>query len=1700
MHMLRVLALQLRKLLLFASCLAMLPSSTFCQQIQNSHRDIPPELQAADPEVNRLLEAARSYSDSGKYEAAFSKSREALQLAQDKGFVRDKALAEESVAVDYFLSGELEESLKLYQSSLQDAIDSSNPALEADVLVAIATSLQIQSNLTGELNLLAKALDRANQSKNLYVKVRVLGELGRAQIFSGKTDEGRKSIEEALRIDKANGYSFEALHSVYLGYAILSEPKPDLAAAIEQLEVSRDLAMKEGQFIALVLAENALAGIYVRKGEVLLGIAILESVRDGKIMKGGKTLAMPEAFISAVALPALRAVLLEGLAQAYETSQQPDKALQVWNELYTSARSTGNTAAEGEATVRMANIYKNKKDISNALNYYSISAEIFRKLGNNSQLTHALIGEALFLIQMGKGEQAVPLQNQIVEIARNTNNRQLQFLAYVVLAEIYQPAGNLQQARDVLEKAQAMVKPGPMDSEIDNKTVIEDYTRLAEVFKQLNDPIREVIELEKGFAVASFLKDDALANNLAITLKQKIEPLGIEKLIDDFYKAGKLEEALDYSIILSVYRGGPTTSGANQYWNLIWNIPFQLVNQPGGAEFLRSNMELVDCILAFEKIPILQALSEHYLYTDQKPEMALGFAAEVASFVDKAGEAVVAPIRARVVCTLAVANAQTNHLIDASTEARDCIDIANRTGDEDLKKRANAANVLVHLAANDIGAAQESLTYLLKDTPDEPQIHTVLALALAKNDRYQEAQSELNTALRIFKAKGAKASMAAAYIQMATSLDTGQSPEANREQLSCLESAMKILKELGDVRQQAFVAGSVGMYYLKMEKNKDALKSLGSALSLANESGESRLIALALSNLARAYSTTDDNVGAVVFYRKALDSYKNLNDPANEAFSLMGLYFALAAQHKSDEALSVLMQAKTAAANSSSAVAKFYVQLDFGWAYRRQGEFELSALAFRDAQKIAAEAGDLSRLAQSRVALAELLVLLGDWEGAADQTGEAIKLYQQLKDKQGESTADAELANIYGDRSSSIRDFEKSLSYFETAKHLGYKWSLDLDQLEIYLQTGQYPQAIASAKAGLEDCLIRKDTQCQAHALISLAEAERRSGDLSAAATTLSKAGPLVGKEKDFYLQGRLFYAQANQEKDSGHFRQSVELYEKVIVLVEQTKGSPGSESQRSTEETYHFIYDELIDALYSLRQESAGSERDEYAAEALKYAEANKAREFVYSWGKTFLYAAKLQLPSNVQDQEQRFLSKQQRLEAELQLSISGDEKGSGRNLVEIRQELAVANQDMQQLIDSLRRSYPAYAALKYPETVKLQEIPLRPGETLVETKMTDDSTFVWIIRRDQGEVNRLLAFYKVPQKREWFEKRVLSLRDAFNAAGPDAYDPGVSEELFQALFPGVYGMELFRSQTIIFIPDDVLFLIPFELLSPHATNGVFELLQVPTKYYPSISSIQIARDAIPASNWKKTFLGVGDPITSPEDARFDLLQALVSGEKAGPKNDTSSVETGRGERFPEKAKTRGYSFERIPGTATEIQEIAKLLSLRNQVVDVRLGLEATKESILETDLAQFRFINFATHGILPVDGGIKEPALVLSFDGRTPESMFLFASDILRLKLNADTVVLSACNTGSGKVSRAEGVMSLGRAFMAAGASSVTVSLWQVSDNSTQLFMEEYYKNLLDGKSKSEALALARAYLFSNGKAFKNPFFWAPFILLGE
>jgi CHAT domain-containing protein len=179
-------------------------------------------------------------------------------------------------------------------------------------------------------------------------------------------------------------------------------------------------------------------------------------------------------------------------------------------------------------------------------------------------------------------------------------------------------------------------------------------------------------------------------------------------------------------------------------------------------------------------------------------------------------------------------------------------------------------------------------------------------------------------------------------------------------------------------------------------------------------------------------------------------------------------------------------------------------------------------------------------------------------------------------------------------------------------------------------------------------------------------------------------------------------------------------------------------------------------------------------------------------------------------------------------------------------------------------------------------------------------------------------------------------------------------------------------------------------------------------------------------------------------------------------------------------------------------VKNIAALFPAAESNTVIRTGTEATKRELLQTDLGRFRFVHFATHGFLPVESGVREPALILSYDGKAEEKMMFTLSEVVQLQLHADMVVLSACNTGSGRVTRAEGVASLGMSFLAAGASSVTVSLWQVSDQSTAILMQEYYRNLLSGMPKNAALAAARAALVAKG--YTNPYFWAPFVLTGE
>jgi CHAT domain-containing protein len=191
------------------------------------------------------------------------------------------------------------------------------------------------------------------------------------------------------------------------------------------------------------------------------------------------------------------------------------------------------------------------------------------------------------------------------------------------------------------------------------------------------------------------------------------------------------------------------------------------------------------------------------------------------------------------------------------------------------------------------------------------------------------------------------------------------------------------------------------------------------------------------------------------------------------------------------------------------------------------------------------------------------------------------------------------------------------------------------------------------------------------------------------------------------------------------------------------------------------------------------------------------------------------------------------------------------------------------------------------------------------------------------------------------------------------------------------------------------------------------------------------------------------------------------------------------------------GITFPRLPLTG----QLGKFVKKSNpDVTDLYEGLAANKNALFQRDLLTYRSMLFATHGHLGSDlPGIQEPVLVLTLVDQPPgQDGFLRLTEIMGLKLNCDIAALTACKSGAGKHISGEGVMGIGRAFQYAGARSVLMSLWNVAETSSVMLIESFFKHLDAGKNKLEALNLARDEIRKQG--YDHPYYWAPFILVGE
>jgi CHAT domain-containing protein len=379
--------------------------------------------------------------------------------------------------------------------------------------------------------------------------------------------------------------------------------------------------------------------------------------------------------------------------------------------------------------------------------------------------------------------------------------------------------------------------------------------------------------------------------------------------------------------------------------------------------------------------------------------------------------------------------------------------------------------------------------------------------------------------------------------------------------------------------------------------------------------------------------------------------------------------------------------------------------------------------------------------------------------------------------------------------------------------------------------------------------------------------------------------------------------------------------------------------------------------------------------------------------------------------------------------------------------------------------------------EADKLQEQMARDQMTLVQFALGENRSFVWLFT--QGEV-----YFEILPPRKQIEKEVKQYLDVLGATPNHFYikrDLAKLKEQSQKLFTTLLGPLSSRiepGQRLIVVPDGLLHYLPFETL---IHKGRYFVEDHEISYSPSASLLVQPQDSKHKAETedRMELLAFGDPIFGREQK-----------EPATRKPGARPVDVTRRAR-----PSRGFKLPRLPRTRDEVQYITRLFPPdRTQLY---LGKASSEGAVKRESLRRYRRLHFATHSLID-ETSPSRSAVVLTLDN--DEDGFLEVSEISELDLDCDLVVLSACQTGRGQLLSGEGIIGLSRAFLHAGARTLVVSHWNVSDGSTARLMESFYRHLTTGHSNAAALRQSKLQMLNGGEYTRHPYYWAPFVMVGR
>ena len=888
-------------------------------------------------------------------------------------------------------------------------------------------------------------------------------------------------------------------------------------------------------------------------------------------------------------------------------------------------------------------------------------------------------------------------------------------------------------------------------------------------------------------------------------------------------------------------------------------------------------------------------------------------------------------------------------------------------------------------------------------------------------------------------------------------LRSQQAADSKRGAIAKYQEAATLFNGAGDGYRQMLSLQATGLTHVQLSEFRTALRFFEDALSLAQKLGDER-----------PQAPLETLVGGV-------------NDVLGE----------IAKSHQHYERARVLATRLRDASIEGSALN------NIGKLYNDAGDFQQALDYYLRALPLFADTPARRAIALNNIGVA--YTSLGDLERALDYLQQSVELVKAGTDRNAESYTLSNIGFVYN----RLLKFKEALDFYAQARAIQQKTgnraqeaeTLDLIGIS-YSDMGDPQKALGYHQQALEIQRATKNVRREALCLSNLGHVYRLLGQSEKAIEHFDQSLSLLRNLNDLKSVSVALEGRARAQQQRGNLTEARKDVEEALSLVEAVRARSASQQLRASYlASKEKAYDLYVDVLMQLHAKDPAGQ---YDAEALKASERGRARSLLETLNEAHVdiqQGVDAELVKREREIRQAINAKAQR---QIQLTA---QNGNRQEIETFGKEIRALEDEYQKVQVAIRRASPAYAELTEPQPLSAKEIQqlLDSDTVLLEYSLGDERSYVWAVTSNS------IKSFELP-KGEGIEKVARQAYESLKAravaksletpgqrqariAQADAEFKRNAAELGRMILAPAAAE--FGTKRLVVIADGALQYVPFAALSTAGTGYRPFILDHEIVSLPSASSLAVQRQAL--ANRKPAPKGlavIADPVFSTNDSRFK------SGTVAQAGDGTRIIEHG-----PAGAGGLGgrLVIRRLPFTRQEADQILAVAPAGSAFK--ALDFRANKATAVSGELSNYRYVHFATHGYVDTTrAGLSAIVLSLVDENGKPQDGFLRTHDIYNLKLPAELVVLSACETGLGKEVKGEGIEGLTRGFMHAGARRVIVSLWNVNDKATAGLMQRVYVGMLrNGKTPAAALRDAQMRML-RVKQWESPYYWAGFVLQGE